>query len=207
MTSNSGEEASLGRRRAQLVMLALLFMAPVMAAWVAWQYVGEHGVGETTNAGQLVVPAQRLPELPLVGLDGGPLNERALRSRWTYVMFAPAGGCDAGCEQWLYETRQLRISINKDFPRVHRLLILDTRPGPETLTALEQDHPDLTLAFATGEEMAAVRRTFAAAAPAGGSHVFLVDPLGNVMMTYDARVDFKGMFKDLRKLLKVSQIG
>ena len=40
-----------------------------------------------------------------------------------------------------------------------------------------------------------------------GEHYFLVDPLGNLMMFYDLSMPTTGMMKDLRKLLKVSQIG
>jgi hypothetical protein len=198
----------LARRRAQLVMLALLFMAPAIAAWVVWMYVGDHGVGATTNAGQLVSPAQALPDdMPLQDLRGEPLDERALRGRWTYVLFAPPQGCDAGCRQWLFETRQLRVSINKDFPRVHRLLILPAPLAGDTLDELSQANPDLQFAVAGGAALEQVKGVFERAAPADGSRVFLVDPLGNLMMTYDSAVGFKGMFKDLRKLLKVSQIG
>ncbi len=208
MTNSPTSEPSLARRRVQLVLLALLFMAPVVAAWVAWLYVGEHGVGATSNAGTLVTPARALPDdLPLLELDGGPLRERALRGRWTYVLFGQGADCDAACDAWLFKTRQLRVSINKDFPRVQRLLILGERPPAEVLRAMQQEHPDLLFAVADGPGLVAVRQTFAVAAPPDGSQVFLVDPLGNVMMTYDAGVGFKGMLKDLRKLLKVSQIG
>ena len=40
-----------------------------------------------------------------------------------------------------------------------------------------------------------------------GTQYFLVDPLVNLMMYYDSEVSAKGMMKDLRKLLKVSQVG
>ncbi|MGB5671107.1 MAG: hypothetical protein WBM71_11195, partial [Sedimenticolaceae bacterium] len=43
-------------------------------------------------------------------------------------------------------------------------------------------------------------------APKGGQ-LFLVDPLGNLMMYYNLEVPAKGMMRDLQKLLKISQIG
>jgi len=39
------------------------------------------------------------------------------------------------------------------------------------------------------------------------AHIYLVDPLGNLMLRFPAQVDPKGMMKDLRLLLKASQIG
>ena len=38
-------------------------------------------------------------------------------------------------------------------------------------------------------------------------HIYLIDPLGNVMMCYPKTATAKGMKKDLKRLLKVSRIG
>ena len=37
--------------------------------------------------------------------------------------------------------------------------------------------------------------------------LFIVDPLGNLMMSYDARQDPHGLLEDLKKLLRLSHIG
>jgi hypothetical protein len=37
--------------------------------------------------------------------------------------------------------------------------------------------------------------------------LYVVDPLGNLVMRYDAREDPKGLLTDLKKLLKLSHIG
>ena len=37
--------------------------------------------------------------------------------------------------------------------------------------------------------------------------IYLIDPLGNVMMSYPKDATAKGMQKDLKRLLKVSKIG
>jgi hypothetical protein len=195
------------RRRMQLVMLALVFMAPVIAAWIAWQYVGEHGVGATTNAGQLIVPPRPLSLAGLLDADGQPVAENLLRGRWTYVILAPTG-CAEHCEQQLLETRQVRISVNKDLPRVQRLLLLAAPPSPEMQAALRQAHPELLLAvLPAGDTPAIVGAVGGAGVPVDGAHVLLVDPLGNLMMSYGPEVPAKGVLKDLRKLLKASQIG
>jgi hypothetical protein len=40
-----------------------------------------------------------------------------------------------------------------------------------------------------------------------GEHIYLVDPLGNLMLRFPAQPDAKRMMKDLKLLLKASQIG
>ena len=37
--------------------------------------------------------------------------------------------------------------------------------------------------------------------------LYVVDPLGNLMMRFDTRGDPKGLLEDLKKLLKLSHIG
>ena len=37
--------------------------------------------------------------------------------------------------------------------------------------------------------------------------LFVVDPLGNLMMSYDARQNSRGLLEDLQKLLRLSHIG
>ena len=37
--------------------------------------------------------------------------------------------------------------------------------------------------------------------------LFVVDPLGNLMMSYDARQNPQGLLEDLKKLLRLSHIG
>ena len=37
--------------------------------------------------------------------------------------------------------------------------------------------------------------------------IYIVDPLGNLMMRFDARENPKGLLSDMKKLLKLSHIG
>lgn len=192
------------RSRLQLIMLALLFAAPVISAWVAWKYAVTRGVGETTNAGELVQPARPLAGAPWVDADGEPLPEGLLHGRWTYLLLA-GDGCGADCMDRLHLTRQLRISVNKDMPRVQRLLVV-TRP-PENLAQLRAEHHDLKVVVLDGAAWQGFSAQFATDGKASASTVYMVDPLGNLMMRYLPQVPFKGMLQDLRRLLKASQVG
>jgi hypothetical protein len=194
------------RSRIQLVLIFALFLLPPVSAWVAWKYLGEQGVTATTNAGTLVSPARPLQLGGLVLPDGAELSRNELRGRWAYVLFAP-NGCDERCQTQLYLTRQIRLAMSKDIPRVQRLLILSEQPSPDLARQLADEHADLRWVV-QGERAGPLLQAFSGAdfAPAG-DQFFLVDPLGNLMMFYDLEVPAKGMMKDLQKLLKISQIG
>jgi hypothetical protein len=174
---------------------------------VAWLYLGDAGVDTTTNAGTLVSPARPLAIRGLLNADGTPLTEADLRGHWTFVLFAPGASCDERCQQQLYLTRQTRLAMNKDVSRVQRLLVLAQRPDAALIDRLAQEHADLR--WVVGDHRAeTLRARFRGEGffPEGEQY-FLVDPLGNLMMFYDLSVPTKGMMNDLRKLLKVSQIG
>ena len=193
-------------RRLQLLLLAALFVAPVVAAWVVWKYVGEHGVGTTVNMGTLVTPARPLENQPFVDLDGHPIAGGIWRGRWTLVIFTPQG-CDDACKKALYNTRQVRTSMHKDIARVQRLLVAGADMNAVDKTWLSQQHEDLIAVIAAGALWQQATAAFVDLAPMSPENVYLVDPLGNLMMFYGADVPPGGMLKDLRKLLKVSQIG
>ena len=203
----SASEATLAsRNRVKLLLLIGLFMLPPIAAWVAWQMIGDQGGQATSNAGTLVSPARPLANVGLTGDQGEAVGDDVLRGRWTYVMFADSG-CDDRCNEQLYITRQVRLSVNKDMPRVGRLLLLSEPPNEALRKRLVEEHEDLRWAVVGDGSDELVAAFSGPGFGMSGAEFFLVDPLGNLMMSYTLEVQAKGIMGDLRKLLKVSQIG
>lgn len=181
-----------GRGRRQLLLMIALFLLPPIAAWIAWNYLGERGVASTTNNGSLISPAR-----PLARYD------ELFTGRWLYVVYGNEG-CDAACQQQLYVTRQTRIAVNKDMQRVRRLLLLDAPAEQSLAERLESEHQDLLVAVVNKETRAQFQgENF----DTRGGQFFLVDPLGNLMMFYSADAEPRGVLRDLQKLLKISQVG
>lgn len=197
-------DVARGKGRRQLILLAVLFAAPVVTAWLAWKLAVTEGVGATTNAGQLIAPARPLAAVGLTGTDGEQLGDRLLSGRWSYVLLS-TGSCTAACADKLYLTRQVRTGVSKDMQRVQRLLVL--RALPADLDAMRATHPDLQIAVLDDKTWENFAAQFEGEVAAEQGVFFMVDPLGNLMMRYDSAVEPKGVLKDLRKLLKVSQVG
>lgn len=201
------EKAVQRKSRVQMVLIFLLFLLPPVAAVIAWKYVGEHGVSATTNAGTLIAPARPLSFEGLQDRDGKVLGRNPSAGRWIYVLFAGAD-CDARCDRQLYLTRQTRIAVSKDIPRVERLLVFERQPAAALASRLAREHADLVWVVRSGAAAEGFERSFSGPGfAAAGAQFFLVDPLGNLMMHYDLGVSARGILKDLQKLLKVSQIG
>lgn len=201
-TEQANPSAGLAKGRRQLVTLIGLFLLPPLAAWLAWWYIGEHGVAQTTNAGTLIQPARPLPLDPQTGDAKSGLEE--LKGRWVYVVVAP-DQCDQQCVDQLYLTRQTRLAVNKDIQRVKRVLLTGAPLSPARLSQIEDDHPDLLIAEGELERLQEVLDKIPM--EASGQEFFLLDPLGNLMMFYSPEVPSKGLLRDLQKLLKISQIG
>lgn len=192
--------AAVGAGRRTLLLLGLVCVLPVLASYLAfyvWQPSGR------VNHGELLTPAP-LPDSALAGVAGQPtLTRVGLEGRWTLLYAGPAA-CDAACEASLYAMRQARLAQGKEQERVGRAWLLTTGDAPAP--ALIAAHSDLRLARAESDWLALL------AGGAGG--IYLVDPLGNVMMRFHpvgtseaVTESARGMIKDLQRLLKYSALG
>ena len=195
------------RGRVQFLLLATLFFFPLLASYVLYFWFPDLRPSGTTNYGELINPARPAPALSLVDAKGATLDEATLRIRWSYVVLAGAD-CDDACRRNLVMTRQVRTSLNEKRSRVQRVLVLaDPAAVPRVAAALAAEHPDLRVLGDTGAPGARLSDFLQ---PAGAA-AFLFDPHANWLLFYPAggetQTDFKGMQKNIKKLLRLSQIG
>ncbi len=186
------------RRRRALVGLAVLFFAPVLVAF--YLYYGHHDwrpVGRV-NHGELVEPARPLPAVGRPRVAGGGTGANWRRGRWARLTVG-AGGCAERCRHDLYETRQVRIALDRDMDRVQRVFIADGACCD--LAFLNQEHPDLIAVRATPEAQPLL------ALLGADDRIYLIDPLGNLMMSYAPDANPKGILEDLKRLLRLSHVG
>jgi hypothetical protein len=168
----------------QLLLVGAVCVAPLILGTLA--YVFHWTPGQSGNYGELIAPQT---------LSGPPLEP--LRGKWLLVSF-DAAACDAYCERKLYIMRQTRRAQGKNMERIERLwLVTDAAaPRPELLAAIEGTRlarPD-----------AALMKSFPGN-PA--QHLYVVDPLGNLMLRFPPDADPSKIIKDLQRLLKYSRVG
>lgn len=180
--------------RRLVALIALVAVAPMILAWAAYHYWPR---SERTNYGELLA-TRPLPRITGERI-GGPhaaFDTDGLRGRWI-VLYASGGACGARCEEALYATRQARTLQNAERERVLRVwLVTDaTPPAPQVAT----EHPDL--------EIARVPAASVANLPRGSDAIYLVDPLGNLVLAWPVAPDIKRLARDLSHLLRASQIG
>jgi cytochrome oxidase Cu insertion factor (SCO1/SenC/PrrC family) len=193
------------RAKWTLAAVALLSSVGVVASLVL--YAVDWRPAATKNYGELVQPARPLNEVVLHTPAGQPVRVSALRGRWTLVYFGPAE-CDKHCTDALYKMRQLVLARGRDAHRLRRVFVATDARALDALRETVADYPGTEVW--TGA--AGAVRAFAAqfALPGGGraSHrLYVVDPIGNYMMSYPADADLRRMNKDIGLLLRTSQVG
>ena len=179
-----------------LFILAVVFILPFTLAatlhLVGWK-ASWHSYGE------LVQPPQSLQFTDLQDSAGKPFDTKRWEKKWTIVSVANA--CESACQAQQQTLQKLRISLGKDLERVQQVLLI-----PAETKSLPQHDEFILLA---GAQVAGLASQFdMPGRPAAESgQTYLVDPLGNLMMSYPADYDPKGMRKDLLRLLKNSWAG
>jgi cytochrome oxidase Cu insertion factor (SCO1/SenC/PrrC family) len=183
------------RSRASLWLIIALAAAPGAASYLVYYFWPPE---RTVNYGELIEPL-RLPDLPLALADGSPFRLSQLRGKWLLVTM-DAARCDASCDRKLLYLRQLRLTQGKDRERIERVWLITDGAAPRAgaLAAYEGTWP----VRAGGD----VLRLFPARdGPA--NHIYVIDPLGNLMMRFPPDPDPRGMVKDLQRLLRASRVG
>jgi hypothetical protein len=197
---NAAENELRTRNLRMLAVLAGLFLLPLAMAF--WVYYGtDWRPVRTVNHGELVAPARPLPAMHLQ-LVVGTAPAELFHRKWSLV-YIGNGRCEEACRKSLYVMRQTRLSLNNEMARVERVFLASSDCCARDFLAHE--HPGL-LVFDTSDAAAASLLTVFPAEDREHS-LFIVDPLGNLMMRFDVRQDPKGLVQDLKKLLALSHIG
>lgn len=207
------------RRKLPLIVLVAVCATPAIGPYLLWFYWQPT---EYSNYGELIEP-RVLPEVRLEPLAllpqvlaaapaaaiapvaaGAPVaaQEATLRGKW-FLLMADGAVCDERCERKLYFMRQLRTAQGKEMERVERVWLVDDRSAPDA--RLQGPYAGTWLVNAPEPALLG-----ALPVPEGGNlrdHIYLVDPLGNVMMRYRSDGDPSRIRKDMSRLLKYSRIG
>jgi cytochrome oxidase Cu insertion factor (SCO1/SenC/PrrC family) len=130
------------------------------------------------------------------GADGRKMRLSELRGKWLLV-YSDTAACPARCQQTLWYMRQVRLAQGVHASRIERVwLVLDSLPPAP---ALVEDYKGTLVLHATN------RRLLEEIPEA--NQIYLVDPLGNLMMRFPQDPDPRRIIKDLARLLKASRVG
>ena len=189
-----GADRARNRARWAFVGIVLLFAVPLFVA-IGLYAGGWRPLGRVNN-GELVDPPRDLSGVIFEAIGAGDAPDAGLLTGVWSVVHVVEAGCGQPCEEELHETRQVRIALGKDANRVQRVLLLLAPAVPGEEGDLLADHPNLIVARPRGSAFSD-----------GVDSVWLVDPLGNMILRYPPGYEPRGLLKDIKRLLKLSKIG
>jgi len=193
-----------------LILLVLVCLAPLLFALLAY-YVPALGLRpvQQTNYGELVQPQRPIPvaaDLRLRTLKGEAFDLRTLRGKWL-LLAADQALCPPDCARKLFILRNSHASQGKNVDRIERVwLILDDAPVPEAVrsayagTVFLRADPAQAAAFLTPGAQTTDTRALA-------EPMWIIDPLGNLMLQFPPEADPVKVRKDIAKLLFSSRVG
>lgn len=188
---------SVKRTRLTLVLIFAFFILPFALAWIL-NFSGDFTPHATANHGALIQPVRPVHAAALVDMRGQAITPPLFQRDWTLV-YRLAGDCDEACHRVLYVLRQVRLAQGKNIDRVQRLLLLDAAQAPDWVAEVQAHYPGLVVARPV--DAGAVSEF------PGPHRIYVVDPLGNLMMEYAPDADPRGIIKDLERLLRISYVG
>ena len=187
-----------------ILSLILIFSSPFLMSWFLLNHTEYANGGDTANNGELIQPPRPLADISLadpVDSDG----EDRLNGKWS-LAYLTDDVCGEECEQNLYKMRQLRLAIGKNSHRVQRVLVV-SGPSLDVLSAaqLHKYRGQLIADIQDFEPGTSFAPSSTEAVPEG--RLYIIDPLGNLMMSYPPEIEPAGIIKDLARLIKYSRIG
>jgi cytochrome oxidase Cu insertion factor (SCO1/SenC/PrrC family) len=180
-------------------LLILVFILPFTMA-VLLHFFDLKPTGK--SYGNLLQPPKSLQIPMLKDLQGEVFKPEQWNKIWN-VVTVDATGCAEACAARVHMLKQVHTSINKDIDRVQRVLLVPVDTGLQAYTDIQKKYPDLIILAGADAKMVKFSSEF----DVNKGNVFLVDPLGNLMMSYPDKFDPKGLRSDLTRLLKNSWAG
>lgn len=186
--------------RVAIIAVFAVFLVPVLVAtmmhsqWFNWQ------PGGGRNYGELLQPVVALSEFETVDAHGQTVSRSSLLGRWQLLHFQP-GACAESCLENLYWLRQVRRAQDRHQPDVGLIHLSRQALNDQDLEAINALAEDfLVLSGETADVLTAQL-------PDGGVNAayYIVDPLGNIILSYPEDSDHNGIRRDLRRLLTWTQ--
>ena len=200
---------NFNRGQKGLLLLALLFFGPVLVAFLLVNNMHWLGDYSTKNHGELVEPARPLADVALSTEKNQSFRFSALRGKWIMVYLGHSA-CGSECADALYKMRQARLVQGEELERIERLYIsIDGNPDA-SLRQVMQQHVGMGLVRGDKAVIDQLLQQFGSSRQQisrGAAGLYLVDPLGNLMMRYPRGYAAKGLVQDLQLLLKASYVG
>jgi len=199
VTPNSSGNSQFWNR-VQMILIFVVFAAPIAGAFL-------YKPSKFNNYGDLYVPVRQVSNLVMHGSDG-PIEFDSLRRQWVLLVTADQT-CSKACEDNILKVRQLRFMQNNNMTRIRTIFMHTGLPDAiaSDLSAKYSPVEAYAVESANYAQWVEILKLEDAPTEAQKDRFYIIDPAGNLMMSYPATADPNYIKKDIKRLLKTSQIG
>ncbi|MCH2158347.1 MAG: hypothetical protein MK096_06160 [Oleiphilaceae bacterium] len=188
------------RRKSQLKLIGIFCVAGVPVMLAMLMYFGSVAIPTgKTNKGQLLTPTLNLNSFGYQQNAEGFYPETG--GKWLIVQTG-SGECALECQDLAHIARQVNILMAREQERVARVLL--STQAEQTQDLLAADYPQLSV---KSVDESALIELYKQADTSKTWNLWVSDPLGNVILRYDSTNSGYDLKDDLKKLLKLSNIG
>ncbi|NIE75796.1 hypothetical protein F3J44_17140 [Pantoea sp. Tr-811] len=176
------------RGRLQLILILLVVLGPMVLATCMYKL-------------QFWVPDGRSYHGAMIGngLSRADIGIAGEDERWQLLVSAPQA-CTEDCQRLVYLVRQIQVGLGRDASRASHALATAQPLNAEYQALLGREYPQL-------QRYPLDAQRYSQKVGEVGPQLWIVDPHGNLVLRYDAKVNGKHVLDDLRHLLKLSNIG
>lgn len=187
--------------RLMLLCMVIFFVTPIVVVIMMYKLDWRP---QGSSVGELVLPPRLLnTQQTLLFEDGSAVPADMWKDKWSMLYIAES--CESKCAQKLHDMRQLHVSLYKEIPRMQRVLITTS----QQVSSLKASHPELHIINQPGAEAGIFSEQFNIGNESAmtADRIYLVDPLGNLMMSFSPETDPALIRKDIIRLMKYSWAG
>ncbi len=202
--------------RLALLIIAAMFLLPLLLAWLMYSGSLNFKPASTRNLGTLIEPPVPIDWTVTILLPG-EANLAAGRDQgsvvfsehWVILQPVPAG-CDDPCLKEVSNLRQIHRASGRQQFRIRLALLLDESSPSDQAQNPVGHLPKIS--FNHGSLQASCRKLWPEysrifpARPDRQKGVYMIDPLGNIMMYYQAGSDPNYIKQDMKRLLTWSKL-
>ncbi|AZL71620.1 MULTISPECIES: hypothetical protein [Pseudomonas] len=181
-------EGRKARGRLQLLLILFVVLGPMILATSMYKLQFWVPEGRSFH-GVMIGNGQSRAD---IGID-------AQDERWQLLVSAPQA-CADECRQLVYLARQIQVGLGRDASRASHALAAAQALDADYQAVLGREYPQL-------QRYPLDSQRYQQQVGEPGPQLWIVDPHGNLVLRYDAKVNGKKVLDDLRHLLKLSNIG
>jgi len=187
--------------------IIIIFAMSIIPFCIAWYLSSNDAwMGGGTNQGKLIAPIITTEFSEFKGFDEFSVENMAeIKGHWVLLNIIPNKTCNEVCIKAIHKTKQLRLMMSKDLTRIRRLVLVVAEIDQQAAQIWWKDDSRLLRAKPNALLIEKINKVSKAGLKDG--MLLLMDPLGNLMMQYEPGFDPYKVKSDMKKLLKISQIG